>query len=167
MKVFKLFLIFFVFTCTSKNADAQNVLLNILTQNSGIVNKNGTVFLEVSVCNTSATTAVPEYKLRPQLSFPAELVSLPDTGHILPPGWTITSNTGAVIRLSNGDDQIPPTGCRTILILMKGKNIGGRSTISGNMTFSSGIAPGSVSGSATAGDNPADNASTSTIQVIK
>ncbi len=167
MKVFKLFLLFLICSFVSKNAASQDFLLNILTQNSGIVNKKGSVFLEITVCNKSATTVSAAYKLRPQISFPSDLVSIPDSGHILPPGWTITYNNGSVVRLSNGSDQIPETGCRTILILMKGKGIGGPSTIAGNLTFSNGIAPGSTAGTATSGDNPADNASTTTIKVIK
>jgi hypothetical protein len=165
MKVFRLLFLFLAFT--SKNAAAQDVLLNILTQNSGVINKNGTAFLEITVCNTSSVIAVPVYKLRPQISFPSQLVSIPDTGHILPAGWAITRNTGSVVFLSNGTDQLPVNECRTILIAMKGKGIGGPSTISGNLTFSNGIAPGAAAGSATTGDNPADNASTSTIKVYK
>ena len=167
MKIFKLLVLVFTCTCMAKSAASQDVLLNILTQNSGLVNKNGTVFLEVTVCNTSSTITTPPYKLKPQISFPSELVSIPDTGHILPPGWAIIFNEGSVIKLSNGTDEIPATGCRTILILMKAKNIGGPSTISGNLNFSNGIAPGSMSGNATPGDNPADNSSTSTIKVIE
>lgn len=151
----------------SKTAISQNVLLNVLTQNSGIVHKNGIVYLEATVCNTSATIPVPVYKLRPQFSFPSELVSISDTGHILPAGWTITFNKGSVIRLSNATDQIPRNECRTILIALKGKAVGGPSTISGNLTFSNGIAPGSEQGIAIPGDNPADNVSTSTIKVFK
>jgi hypothetical protein len=165
MKAFKLLLILAVLS--AKHASAQDVLLNILSQNSGAVSKNQTVFLEVTVCNTSSAITVPAYKLRPQISFPSALISISDSGHVLPPGWTITSNTGSVVFLSNGTDQLPTNGCRTILIAMQGKSIGGPSTISGNLTFSNGIAPGSTPGPATPGDNPADNASTSTIKVIR
>ena len=167
MKVFKSLLLIVICACISKNAASQDVMLNILAQNSGVVKQNETVFLEVTVCNTNSTIAVPVYKLKPQLSFPSELVSIPDSGHILPPGWTISFNNGSVIKLSNGTDQLPANDCRTILILMRGKNVGGPSTISGNLNFSNGVAPGSLSGNATAGDNPADNASSSTIKVIQ
>jgi len=167
MKSIKLILLFIAVGFTPKHAAAQDVLMNILTQNYGIINKTGIVFLEITVCNKSATIAMPAYKLRPQISFPADLVSIPDTGHVLPPGWAITFNTGSVIRLSNGTDQIPLQQCRTILIAAKGVAVGGPSTISGNLTFSNGIAPGTVPGSATPGDNPADNASTTTIKVTR
>ena len=165
MKAFKLLLL--LTPLLAKNVSAQDVLLNILSQNSGTVSKKETVFLEITVCNTSSTISVPAFKLRPQISFPSALISIPDSGHVLPAGWTITSNSGSVVFLSNGTDQLPANGCRTILIAMHGKAIGGPSTISGNLTFSNGLAPGSAPGPATPGDNPADNASTSTIRVIK
>jgi hypothetical protein len=167
MKLFKLFLLLAA-AFLSKTAFSQNVQLNVLTKNMGIVNINEIVFLEVTVCNTdSRHTAVPAFKLRPQLSFPSELVSIPDTGHILPAGWAIISNSGGVIRLSNGTDQVPASECRTILIAMKGIAAGGPSTIAGNMNFSNGIAPGSGYGSVTTGDYQADNSSTSSIKVLK
>ncbi|CAN5871931.1 hypothetical protein BH11BAC4_BH11BAC4_04610 [soil metagenome] len=165
MKIFRLLLIVMSVVCVSKNATAQDVMLNILTQNSGRVNINEQVFLEITVCNTNATVTVPVYKLKPQISFPSAIVSIPHSGHVLPAGWALTFNEGAVIKLSNGTDQVPPGQCRTILILMKGKASGGPSTISANLNFSNGVAPGTLSGSATPGDNPADNASTTTIQV--
>ncbi len=165
MKQSYLIILFFLSTFAFKVASSQNVSINILTQNSGLVNVNGTVFLEVTICNTSSSVSVPSYKLRPQISVPASIVSIPTTGHTLPPNWTITFNSGFVIRLSNGTDQVPPGECRTILIAMQGNTVGGPSTISGNLLFSNGVAPGSASGGATAGDNSADNSSTSTIAV--
>jgi hypothetical protein len=167
MKLFKLTLLVIISSCLTKNAASQDVLMNILTQNSGIINIGGTVFLEITVCNKSSTTAIPVYKLRPQISFPLEIVNIPDTGHVLPPGWKITSNAGGVIRLSNGTDEIPLHECRTILIAANGKAVGGPSTISGTLTFSNGIAPGTAPGAATPGDNPADNTSTTTVKIIK
>ncbi len=167
MKIFKLIILLITACCISKNAASQDVLMNILTQNSGIININGTVFLEITVCNKSSTTAIPVYKLMPQISFPAEIVNIPDTGHVLPPGWTLTFNKGASIRLSNGTDEIPLHECRTILIAAKGKAVGGPSTISGTLTFSNGIAPGTAAGASTPGDNPADNSSTTSIKVIR
>ncbi len=165
MKLFKLIILFFT-VAFGMSAGAQNVSINILTQNSGQVNLNGTVFLEVTISNTSATTAVPVYKLRPQISVPAANVLIPATGHILPSGWTITFNSGSVVRLSNGTDQVPPTTSRTILIAMQGIAVGPSGTVSGNLLFSNGVAPGSASGGATVGDNSADNSSTSTVEVL-
>jgi hypothetical protein len=168
MKFIKLFFLIFVGISTSKSVVCQNVLLNILTQNSGTVTKNGTTFLEVTVCNTSASISVPAYKLKPQLSFPSELVSIQKKGHVLPTGWSILNNINdsSVIRLTNGTDQIPANECRTILIAIKGKSIGGPSTITGTLTFSNGIEPGSAAGGALKGDNPADNSSTTSIKVL-
>jgi hypothetical protein len=167
MKIFKPSFLFLMITLGSKSVFSQNIMLNVLTQNSGIVSKNKLVFFEVSIANTSATKAVSSYKLRPQISFPPNLVSIPDTGHILPKGWKIISNKKGVVLLSNGSDIIPENGSRTLLIAMLGKEVGGPSTISGNLTFSNGIVPGSAVGAALVGDNLADNASTSSIKVVK
>ena len=165
MKLFKLFALVLFSAFISKTAVSQNISLNVLTQNSGMINTNGTVFLEVTVCNTNSSISVPAYKLKPQISFPSQLVSIPDTGHILPAGWKIIFNKDGVVRLSNGDDEFLPNQCRTLLIAVKGKEVGGPSTISASLGFSNGIAPGTASGGPTKGDNPADNASTSTIKV--
>jgi hypothetical protein len=121
--------------------------------------------LEVTVCNTDATDSVPVYKLRPQISIPKDIAVIPGTGHSLPAGWTITSNDGVTIRLSNGTDRIPAHTCRTILIAVEGKTAGGPSTISGNLLFSSGESPGASPGGPTKGDNPADNSSTTTCTI--
>jgi hypothetical protein len=145
---------------------AQNVSINILTQNSGQVAIGSTVALEVTICNTDAAISVPNYKLRPRISVPAAIASIPASGHTLPAGWTITANTGSQITLSNATDQIAAGECRTILILMQGNNIGGPSTVNSNLLFSNGVAPGTATGTATPGDASSDNTSTSTIQVI-
>lgn len=167
MKIFTCSFLLLLAIAKYEIAFSQNVLLNVLTQNSGIVSKNKLVFLEVSISNTSATKTVPAYKLRPQISFPENLVSIADTGHTLPAGWKIISNKNAVVILSNGTDMIPENASRTILIAMRAKEIGGPSTISGNLTFSDGKAPGLIVGTATIGDNVADNASTTTIKVLR
>jgi hypothetical protein len=167
MNIIKHLLIFFFIIGGAKNVTAQNILLNAVTQNSGIVKINSVVFFEIVVSNTSATKALPAYKLRPQISFPTSLISIPDTGHILPKGWAITSNSNGVMWLTNGTDEIPNNESRTILIALKGEKIGGASSILVNLGFSNGIAPGSATGSATVGDNNADNSSTSSITVVK
>jgi hypothetical protein len=167
MKLFKLIFLSSIGAFTFIHASSQNILINVLTQNSGMTGKGETVFLEVTVCNTDATDSVPVYKLRPQMSFPSAIARIPNKGHVLPNGWTITSNDGSTIRLSNGTDIIPAHACRTILIAMQGNTVGGPSTISGNLLFSNGVAPGSVPGGATKNDNPADNSSTSTIKITR
>ena len=145
----------------------QNVSINILTHDAGIVPLNGLLVLEVTINNTSSTDTVASFKLRPQISFPSSLVSLADDGHLLPGGWKLLSAKGGVIRLSNGTDRIAPFDARTLLIKLKGKAVGGPSTISANMMFSNGIAPGFSSGIATDGDLTADNTSTTTCTVVK
>ncbi len=167
MKICKHFFIVALVVFNATNATAQNIMLNVLTQNSGVVKINEQIYFEVTISNTNSIKTVPIYKLRPQISFPTTLVSIPEKGHVLPKGWAIISNTNGVVLLTNGTDIIPENGSRTILIAMKGKTLGGPSTISGNLTFSNGVTPGSVMGSPTVGDNMADNNSTSSIMVLK
>jgi hypothetical protein len=167
MKIFTKIIFLSIMLLGSKTSISQNLMLNVLTLNSGVVNKNKITFLEITISNTSATKVVPTYKLRPQISFPYNLVSIPDTGHILPKGWAIISNKNGVVWLSNGTDVIAENDSRTILIAMKGKQIGSQSTILGNLSFSNGKTPGNIIGAPTIGDNPADNSSSSSIMVIK
>ncbi len=152
---------------SSSNVFSQNVMINVLTQNSGVVKKGEIIFFEITINNTSPTTSIPPYKLKPQISFPATLVDVPATGHMLPKGWAIISNSKGVVFLTNGTDVIAENENRIILIAIKGKAAGGPSSIIGNMSFSNGIAPGAAVGPALEGDNKADNASTSTIRVVK
>lgn len=164
MKLFKLFIL----CCALAfgfGAAAQNVSINVLTLNSGQVAQGGTVFLQIDITNTDASTSVPQYKLRPQISFPS-IVTIPATGHVLPSGWTLPFNSGSVIRLSNGTDQIPAGVTRTILIAVQGVTIGGPGSIPANLLFSNGVAPGTASGTATPGDVTADNVSASSVEVI-
>lgn len=165
MKLSGFVLLTFAGVFTFFSAASQNILMNILTQNSGIVSKGKTVFLEITVCNTDPSDSVPVYKLKPQISVPSAIANISAAGHLLPAGWIITSNDRSTIRLSNGTDRIPGRACRTILIAIEGKAVGGPSTISGTLMFSNGEAPGSASGGPTHGDNPADNSSTSTCEV--
>ena len=147
-------------------AAAQNVNINVLTQNSGQVFNGATVFIEVAIGNTDGSLSVPQYKLRPLISVPSAIVNVAATGHVLPTGWSVLTSTAGTIRISNGTDQIPPNTSRTVLIAVQGVSVGGPSTVSGNIAFSNGVAPGSASGTATTGDNTADNSSTSTVEVL-
>lgn len=148
------------------NAVGQNVTLNILTQNSGIVKKGESIFLEVTVNNTSSAVSVSAYKLKPKISVPS-IVIIADTGHYLPEGWTVTSNSGSDITLSNGTDRIPMHAKRTILILLNTIDFGGPSIISGQMLFSNGVAPGLINGTPTSEDNVVDNISATTCEIVK
>lgn len=166
MKVLKISVITFLTMVISEYACSQNILINVLTKNAGVLQVGDSGFLEISICNTSSLIPLMAYKIKPQVSFPVSLVNISDTGHILPSGWSILSNSGGILRLSNGSDQVPPNSCRTVLIAFKGISQGGPSTISGNILFSNGEFPGSVSGPATYGDNTADNTSSTTCKVV-
>ena len=157
-----LFLIAFFFAIG--NIKGQNVSINALTENAGIVKKNDTVLFQVTVNNTSATELVGVYKLKVQISVADSIVSIDETGHNLPTGWEIISNKSGSMTLSNGKDIIAPSDARNIYVAIKGKNIGGPVIISGQLAFSNGIVPGTELGSLK-GDNPLDNISTSSCKV--
>ncbi|MCX6318811.1 MAG: hypothetical protein NTW29_16145 [Bacteroidetes bacterium] len=150
----------------SISATAQNALINILTENTGIVKKGSVVYLKITINNTDPLMPIGIYKIKTQISVPGLILNVADTGHVLPTGWEIVSNTGTGIMLSNGGDLIEANSSRTIRIALTGIQTGGPSTISGQLSFSNGKAPGSAPG-ALSGDNPADNYSTSTCKVIR
>ncbi len=164
MKPLSFILVALTICFVSKTAASQNVLLNILTQKSGIVSKGGTVFLEITINNTDPVAHIGIYKVKAQVSVPSAIAAIATEGHILPTGWMITGINDSTINLSNGKDMIAATDARTILIAIRGIKTGGPSTISCQLSFSDGIAPGTAPGTLP-GENPADNRSTSTIQV--
>jgi hypothetical protein len=166
MKQFKLMFFFLVATFATGKAVSQNVLINILTQNTGIVRKGKEVFLEVTVNNTDPVKYIGIYKIKPQISVPAAIVSIASRGHVLPTGWEITDSNDSTITLTNGRDMIAATDARTLLIALHGNKIGGPLTVLGQLTFSDGNAPGIAPG-VLKDDNPADNSSTSTCKVVK
>ncbi len=169
MKLFKLTVLLFAGLLAFSGAAAQaNAFINILTQNSGQVTQGGVVNIEVTVGNTGPVSPINQFKVRAQISVPIAICNLlpavQQTG--LPPGWTVSAYVGggSSITVCNGTDVIPVGTARTILIKVQGNVIGGPSTVTGNLLFSNGVSctvPGTL-----AGDNTADNSSTSSIQVI-
>lgn len=148
----------------SKASVAQNVLLNILSQNAGVVKKGQTLFIQVNINNTDPKNHIGIYKIRTQISVPQGIVSIEEKGHVLPTGWTISNNNGGTINLSNGKDMIAANDGRVILIAIKGIKVGGPETITGQLSFADGTAPGTATGTLK-GDLAADNFSTTTCQV--
>jgi hypothetical protein len=145
---------------------SQNVSVNVITQNAGMVKKEGTVFFEVTINNTSAVQIVDAYKIKTQVSIADSSLEIQAGGHSLPTGWNILSNDGKTISLSNGKDLIAANDARSLLIAIKGKKTGGPFTLSGQLSISNGMAPGTAPGSLE-GDNPADNFSTSSCTVTE
>ncbi|MBL7728033.1 MAG: hypothetical protein JNM68_10120 [Dinghuibacter sp.] len=148
-------------------AVAQNVSINLLVRNSGKVANNENVFLEVTLCNMDAAVNVPPYRLKAQVSAPASLVKMPMIGHELPPGWRVAAAKEGQLWLSNGTDTLGAGECRTLLVVLRAVSVGGPSTVSGNLLFANGVAPGNITGVPLPGDSPADNHSTSTVEVIR
>lgn len=84
MKILKLIALLIVCFFFNNKVISQNILLNILTHDAGIVHKNGIVFLEISICNTDASDSVAMFKLKPQISVPEAIAIIKPTGHTLP-----------------------------------------------------------------------------------
>jgi hypothetical protein len=162
LKILSLFLAgMFVVSVASGQA---NAFINILTQNSGIVNLGQTGYIQVDVGNTGPGS-IGMNKVRAQISVPSAIVTIPTTQSGLPAGWIITNNTGSAITICNGTDIIDAGTQRTILIALQTVAVGGPSTVAGVLSFGPGTGvctgPGSLPG-----DNVADNTSTSSIRVV-
>ena len=165
MKKFNLIILFVIVVFTvSKTSGQANALINILSGNGGIIGIGGTENLQVSISNSGPSASIGIYKIKVTITVPNAIGSIPATGHILPIGWTITSNDGTTLKLSNGTDIIPVSELRNIFIAIKGIALGGPSTIFGSLAFSNGVAPGTGFGALT-GDLTGDNNSTTTITV--
>lgn len=155
MKLLKILILFLAGAFVYKGAAAQDASINLLAGSGGVVSVGGQLFLQVDVTNNDATGTIVANKVRPQISVPAGISIIPATGHTLPSGWTITSNTGSVIRITNTTDPIPPLTTRTSLIAIQGTAVGNGSII-GNLTFV---------GAAPTGDNTANNTSSAGLTV--
>jgi len=161
-------LIYFILPMTllcQLHTHAQNISINILTQNGGVVKTGDTVSLEITILNTDPADTLSAYKIRPQISIPGAFVKVAEKGHQLPAGWAITQVETGVIRLTNGTDRIQPNNGRLIVIKLIGKRPGEAQKIAANLMFSNGEYPGTVPGTSTKGDTPADNISSTTCEV--
>lgn len=165
MKKFHFLIYIFLLLILPMVSFSQNVMINVVTLNNGVVKKNEKVFVEVTINNTSHTQTVPQYKIKAQISLPSELVEIADTGHVLPKNWVIISNKKGSIILSNATDLLPELSSRTILIAVKGIHAGGPSSVRANLQFSNGIAIGNESGTPTANDLNGDNNASTSIKV--
>ncbi len=167
MKIIKFLVLLCMVTFLIKTSgfSQANPSMAVVPLNAGLVSLGGTLDLEITVGNTGISN-IPVFKLRPIITVPFIVNILPDiqqTG--LPPGWSIVSNTGSQIRICNGTDVMGGSSSRTILIKVQGVAIGGPSTFAGQINFANGVNC-SIPGPAVAGNNPADDFATSTVQVV-
>jgi hypothetical protein len=166
MKTIGYLLLITVATFFQIKSFAQNISVNALTLNSGIVKKGETVFYDVQINNTDHEQMTGVYKIKVQVSIADSAnLKIKASGHALPTGWKIIFNTGTVITFSNCKDIIAPNDARKLLIALEGKNTGGPVIISSQLSFANGVEPGIEPGILNR-DKPADNFSTSTCTVI-
>lgn len=138
-------------------ASAQNVSLNMIVQNAGIIPLGGTGTLQATVNATPGTAGqtspVATGKVNVQITVPPSLL-ISSTQNNIPSGWTVRNNTGSVINLCNNATTIAVNTAVDLLIELQGVTATtGSPTISGQISFRTNCsAPGSLSG-----DNPSDN----------
>ena len=144
----------FAFLTVANAASGQNVSIALTSQNSGMLDLGQVGYIEMQICNTVESPSAAQNKLRPQMSVPAsQLTILPSTQQTLPPGWTVFSNNGTAIRLSNTTDPIEGNTCVNILIAVQGVSAG-TAPVTGQIFFN---------GSQTPGNNPSDDVSTTAV----
>ena len=140
-------------------ASAQNVSLNMLVLNSGVIPLNGNGTLQATINATTGTAGqsspVAAGKVNVQITVPPSL-TISATQNNLPAGWSVRNNNGTVINLCNSSSTITVNTAVNLPIDLQGvSSTTGSPTISGQISFRTNCsAPGSLSG-----DNASDNSS--------
>lgn len=154
---FKPLLFAAAFSSAVTGAVAQNVSLNMIVLNAGVVPVSGSGTLQATINATPGTggqtNAVATGKINLQISVPSTLL-ISTIQNNIPAGWTIRNNNGSVINLCNSSSTIAVNTAVNILLDLEGVSATtGAPTISGQLSFRTNCtAPGSL-----AGDNPSDN----------
>jgi hypothetical protein len=166
MKYIKSLMLFCIgVTFIALNAVGQtNPNVAVLPGNNGIVAVGSTIDVLIQIGNTG-NTAIPTQKLRPIITLPASVTfaaNADQTG--LPTGWTILTNTGSQIRLCNSTTTVGASSTTDITLKVTGVTVSAAQTFSGQINFGNGTT--CASGTATTGNNTADDNATSTIEVI-
>jgi hypothetical protein len=166
MKIYKFPILFFssVFFIVFNTCGQANPFIAVLPANSGLVTLGGTLDLTITIGNTG-TASIAVSKLRPIIQVPVSVTFLPDAQQTgLPAGWSILSNTGSQLRVCNSGDIIPGQTNRIIILKVQGVSIAPSTQFQGNINFGNGTT--CAPGTSVAGDNTADNAAQSTIEVV-
>lgn len=159
----------FIWSCmflliSAHQSSAQDMSINAASYENGVLDGTWnvgatTTQIRVTIYNNGSVD-LPMYKIRPLISVGSGITfnaSQPN----LPAGWSILANTGTTIRFSNGTDMIPVFDSRDFYINVTPTAIGSY-TFTANIFWSTGVAPGSASGPATAEDDPGNNSSITT-----
>ncbi len=156
---FKKILLVFAGAFMLSAAISQNVSLNMLVLNSGVIPTGGTGTLQATVnANTGTagqTNDIATGKINVQITVPSSLI-ISATQNNLAAGWIVRNNNGTVINLCNSTTTIPVNTAVELLLDLEGVTATtGSPTISGQLSFRTNCnAPGSLSG-----DNTSDNSS--------
>lgn len=153
----------FVFCLFSYISYSQDVGINVLSVPSNITtNQSGKILVTISN-NNGGTVAIPSYKIRPLISVPGVTI----TGvSDLPAGWSICSNDGNNIRLSNGTNNLAAGEQIEFNIDILASNTTGNFSITSTMSFGGGnIATACNNGAQTPTNNTANDNSTSAVTV--
>lgn len=166
MKKIKLVFLSLMIAFTGANVLGQaNPGIAVAPSNAGVVAVGATNDLTITISN-SLGGSIAVSKIRPLITVPPSVKFLLDAQQLpgLPAGWTILSNTPTQLRLCNGSDVIGGNESRTITLKIEGVSIAPATTFTGQMAFGNGTT--CAAGAQVAGNNPADDFATSTIEVI-
>lgn len=140
-------------------ANAQNVSINMLVLNSGVIPLDGNGTLQATINATTGTAGqsspVAAGKINVQITVPPSII-ISSTQNNIPAGWSIRNNNGSVINLCNSSSTVAVNTAVNLQIDLQGvSSTTGSPTISGQISFRTNCsAPGSLSG-----DNASDNSS--------
>jgi hypothetical protein len=158
-KILPQLLAFLISSAITQSVFSQNVILNMLVNNAGIIPLNGNGTIEATINATvgtgGQTTPVGIGKINLQISAPPS-VAIATVQNNLPAGWTIRNNNGSVINICNSAATIPINTAVVIPLTLQGLTVTtGAPALSGQLSFRTNCTgPGSL-----AGDNPSDNGS--------
>ena len=161
-----------LFLLSFNKIKAQDIALDLGGEIAGkdaseYIKGSSDAYFKLIVTNNGPGT-LPRYKIRPQISLPTGKVtfSTNPADHVIPVGWTILSNNGQTITLSNGTDQLADGDGHIILLKINPITEGSYISVA-NLLFSNGDAPGSSNGPQLAGDDGSNQGLPFAYSVIK
>lgn len=137
------------------NSFAQDASINILSVPAYVPQLATTGRVNVEVCNNDGgTTAITAGKVAVTITFPTAIAG--SVIGVTTTGWTITSNAGGIIVLTN-TASISAGACSSISLGYTATTLGGPTAVTGALTFPLGTLVGDLTG---------NNTSSSSISVL-
>ncbi len=142
---------------------SQDIGINVLSDPANVLTtQTGKILVTISN-NNGGITALPSYKIRPLISVPG--VTITGVSN-LPAGWSICSNDGTNIRLSNGTNNLAAGDNIEFSIDFQATSTTGNFTITSTLAFGGGtISTACNNGAQTPTNNTSNDNSTSAVTV--